>query len=148
MDNKKTVDEIVAICNTVLTNYGITDEDIKQDTYLFALNNFSLLSVGNDNNIKIVIKNYIDHAIDTANNQYMLHKVPVMDSNYDIFKLYDIAADLIFNKLDEPHKMAIIIKYDLEPDAEYNEVYTHEAVDTLVIEALALLTNMANEALD
>jgi hypothetical protein len=148
MDNKKTVDEIVAICNAVLINYGIADEDIKQDTYLFALNNFPLLSAGSDDDIKIVIKNYIDHAIDTANNQYTLHKIPSMDTKYDIFKLYDIAADLIFNKLDEPHKMAIIIKYDLEPDAEYNEIYTQEVVNTLVIEALALLTNMANEALD
>lgn len=147
--NNKTVDEIVSICSTVLTECRIDDEDIKQDTYLFAINNFPLLSAGGDTNIKTIIKNYIDHAIDITKNLYEVNKTcPYAENNYDILKLYDIAADLVFNKLDDAHKTAIMIKYDLDPDAEYNETYTHEVVNSLVIEALATLTTMANEALE
>lgn len=148
MDNKKTVNDVVAICTAVLADCCITDEDIKQDTYLFALNNFSLLSAGSDSDIRMLIKNYIDHSIDVLKNRECVQSIPNMDNKYDIFKLYDIAADLIFNKLDGIHKTAIMIKYELDPDVEYNDVFTHEVVNSLVIEALTMLTTMANEALE
>lgn len=136
------IDDLVKITTQILNEFNICDEDVKQDIYLFAIQNANELMKKEEAEIVSSIKNVIIHTLVGADS--CDQKCNKTKNNYDQFTLYEIAADAIFNMLRWDYRTAILIKFNLDPAVTYDKYFTRKRVDALSEEGIESLKQWAN----
>ena len=138
----KTAEQLIAIATEVLNNSNIVDEDLRQDAYLYVLSN----DLCNEKSrvIKNRIKDFIIHKLIKTKEAICNNTV----RSYDQMALYNILADLLFNRLDKDLAVSIIIKYGLDPAISYDSNFTHKKVEELSAKGIKKLKAIANDIAD
>lgn len=139
-----TIEKLISTTSSVLDEFNIIDEDMRQDVYLAVIQNSNKLLNCDDviDSIKdIIIKCYNNNITEQQQKpqSQCSHK-------YDKYILCEILADGIFNKLPQPYKTAIIVKFELDPTIKCR--LSSSEIDMLSAEAMPILKKWANTMAD
>lgn len=132
MKEAKTTEDLLAIAKEAMDELGIVDEDKRQDVYLYTITNRSSL---NANTIKGEIKNIIFK-------RKRKNKSEIISFD-DRMKMYEDLAKVLFYDLDDIHRDAVLLYYELDPSVTYESTGMNPtSAQQTALEAVEIMKNM------
>lgn len=132
MEEAKTTEDLIALTKEVLDELGIVDEDKRQDVYLYTITNRLSL---NTNTIRDEIKKFLSKRKRKNKSKSI--------SFDDRMKMYEDLAKVLFYDLDDTHRDAVLLYYELDPSVTYESTGMNPtSAQQTALEAVKIMKNM------
>lgn len=132
MEEAKTTEDLIAITREVLDELGVVDEDKRQDVYLYTITNRLSLNV---NTIRDKIKKFLSKRKRENKSKNI--------SFDDRMEMYEALAKVLFYDLDDTHRDAVLLYYELDPSVTYESTgLDPTSAQQTALEAVEIMKNM------